>query len=110
MHQKYRICGSNSAGKIPWSNVILIQWYAHKGMRLLGFYFGADLYYHLVCLSGYVNKYSRETKKNKRNKETKTKEKKRHLKSIWTFTKNVFDSGTVTIPLKCIWFRYCYLA
>ena len=90
VHRKYRICGSNSAAKIPWSNVILIKWYVHKGMRLLGLNFGADLYYHLVCLSGYVNKYSRETKKNKRNKEIKTKEKKRHLKSIWTIHKKMY--------------------
>ena len=87
VHRKYRICGSNSAAKIPWSNVILIKWYVHNGMRLLGFYFGADLYYHLVCLSGYVNKYGRETKKNK---EIKTKEKKRHLKSIWTIHKKMY--------------------
>ena len=55
--------------------------------------FGADLYYHRVCLPAYVNKYSNRATNENNNKTEVKATKKRHFNLYLQFFKSVFDSG-----------------
>ena len=95
MRQKYRICESDSAAKFREATLFLQDdVYARTcDLQDSSKVFGADLFYHRVCLPAYVNKYDRATNEN--NDKTQVKSTKRDTFNLYVeFLKSIFDSGT----------------
>ena len=95
IRQKFRICESESAenfreATLFFQDEVYIRTYDLQDASKV---FGADLYYHLTCLSSYINKYHRAKAK----KETPniTKPTKRDTFILYIdFLQTIFDAGT----------------